>query len=675
MMPDGPPDEFTSRWEGVDFTPAGMVAADENDDPRAQAHSWMVYAESAWRGQAFLYWRQIDAISNFLDLTLAELDDAVCAGADQKDLMDPYSAAEAAVAMPFAANRRKARMLVGIAVAASERLPRTAGLLRQTVISPEMFEKVVDRTDIVDDPAIVAQVDTDLATALATAGHVSEKAAERIADRIVEKHDRDASRKRHDRAQRRKNVTQRDYTDGLGGINITADAEETRLAYEAIGAMIAGVCPNDPRTKGALRSAAAIARLRRLPFTCACTDKEACTATLSDEDISERQARIIVHAVCRKTTLAGVDDEPGFLDGHGPISAGHVRDLARRPDALVRDLDLGRILRPPAAPAAGPTPPDSEGNDGDFPAGDPSADSQADSDLAGDRPTGHDLTGGVPEPPVADGGGDRAVPHPEYRPATGGGTGPTEPATDHTGPERAPAGSSPGTEHQDGNEHQNCDRDRDGDRDTGSSAETGTDDGRVPPVFLTNTAQPGDPYRPTAALDVLVRALFGTCTIPGCDQPAWHCELDHCEEFNQICPASGGPTCLCNINPKCQRHHLLKTHLGASNPADGWIDEQWIDEDGTVWTAITVDGMTFETRAENQWLFPDLAGATCAHQAQAPPEPAPAGEPAVPRGDPCTPRGGLQAVTAHKHAWRRAERARLRREREHAAELYGPPPF
>lgn len=199
--------------------------------------------------------------------------------------------------------------------------------------------------------------------------------------------------------------------------------------------------------------------------------------------------------------------------------------------------------------------------------------------------------------------------------------------------------------------------------------------GRVPPVFLTDTAQPGDPYRPTAALDVLVRALFGTCTIPGCHQPAWRCELDHCEEYDQVCPASGGPTCLCNVNPKCQRHHLLKTHLGASNPADGWVDEQWIDDDGTVWTAITVHGMTFETRAPNQWLFPQLTGVRCAHQSQAPPEPGPH-VPAGPGNEGgYTPRGGLRAATAYKHAWRRSERARLRRERARAAEAAGPPPF
>ncbi|UQE76297.1 hypothetical protein MYK68_06855 [Gordonia sp. PP30] len=206
-------------------------------------------------------------------------------------------------------------------------------------------------------------------------------------------------------------------------------------------------------------------------------------------------------------------------------------------------------------------------------------------------------------------------------------------------------------------------------------AEPAESGGGLPAAFLAGQALPSDPYRPTEALGVLVCALFGTCTVPGCEQPAWNCELDHCEEFDQFCPASGGPTCLCNVGPKCKRHHLLKTFLGAANPEDGWVDEQWIDDRGVVWTAITAYGITVETRAENQWLFPQLAGVSCAHRAHPPPESSPTG-PTRPGGaGGSVAGGGLRAATAYKHAWRRAERARLRRARERAEAADGPPPF
>ncbi|MEZ5212652.1 DUF222 domain-containing protein [Gordonia sp. (in: high G+C Gram-positive bacteria)] len=673
-------DVFAARWTAMDFTPAGMVAPDVSDDEKTQCREWIVYAEAAWRGQAFLYWQQIHAIGQFLDITLAALDDRVCGEEEQKDLFDPYTQAVEVFAIVFAGNRRAARTLVGVAIAVSERLPKTADLLREAVISPEMFVTVVDRTDIVDERGVMERVDDDLATALARAGHVSVKAAGQIADRIATTHDAEASRKRHEKAQRRKNVTQRDYAEGLGGIHVTADAEETRLAYEAVEAMVAGVCPNDPRTIGARRSAAAIACLRGLPFTCACPDKTTCTATLTDAQISERQARIIVHAVCRKSTLTGQDDQPGFLDGHGPISADHARDLTRRPDALVRDLDLDKLLTPHSAATATAT----------ATAAGPDASSRRSSGLhAGrglDTMAGSVATGDNPAGTAAQHGADTEA------------TGSPGPAAEIRPPDEHKHEHDHGDEQVDGHDHADgagrAGSGRATDSGAAESSSTATDEqhrdttnstdstgddsgahGAAPAAFLTGGAQPGDPYRPTAALDVLVRALFGTCTIPGCHQPAWCCELDHCEEYDQVCPASGGPTCLCNVNPKCQRHHLLKTHLGASNPADGWVDEQWIDDDGTVWTAITVHGMTFETRAPNQWLFPQLTGVRCAHQSQAPPEPGPHA-PAGPGNEGgYTPRGGLRAATAYKHAWRRTERTRLRRERARAAEAAGPPPF
>ncbi|AVL99436.1 hypothetical protein C6V83_03210 [Gordonia iterans] len=211
------------------------------------------------------------------------------------------------------------------------------------------------------------------------------------------------------------------------------------------------------------------------------------------------------------------------------------------------------------------------------------------------------------------------------------------------------------------------------------------------PILIERTAQPADPYRPTTALDVLVRALFQTCSVPGCDRPAWNCELDHVDEYDHACPATGGPTCLCNLGPTCVLHHQIKTHAGTPDPAEGfldpssarrrrlrhplrtsdqWIDDQWIDDHGTVWTSITTPhGLTVDTPAPGQWMFPQLAGIRCLHQRPTTPPPAPPDP--NPHHDPS--RGGLHTATAHKHAWRRAERARLRRQRERAER--DPPPF
>ncbi|MFT3663338.1 MAG: DUF222 domain-containing protein [Gordonia sp. (in: high G+C Gram-positive bacteria)] len=542
----------SSPWDGIDLASVGMTVPDPADGERAECRGWMRYAASAFRGQAYLYWAQLRAIGEFVDIAVATLSDLIESGRDERDLFDPYTVAVAEIGVLFAVPLHAARTLVGAAIAASERLPRTAGMLREGAIGQAMFDAVVHRSDIVDDPVVLAQIDTELAAALAEAGHISEKRASSIADLVVARHDPDAVRRRHEKAQKRKNVQCRDYGDGLAGVVVTADEIDARVAFAELEALAAGVCPNDPRTAGQRRSAAALARLRGLAFTCACDDAATCVATLSDEAVEKRTARVVVHAVCRKSTLDGENDEPGFLDGHGVIGADRLREIAGRTDTTVRDLDP-------------------------------------------DAPSALRESVGAPAPTAA-------------------------------------------------------------------------------------ARQPSDGYRPTATLEALVKSLFGECAIPGCERPAWNCELDHVEEFDALCPASGGPTCLCNLGPKCLRHHQLKTHLGATVPDDGWVDDQWIDADGVVWTSVTLrHGTTFQVRAPNQWLFSGTRGLRCPHEHEHEHERGPTHGTGSERGpgpgNGRAPRGGRRAATADKHAWRKAERARRRRERDRVRRRDGPPPF
>jgi Domain of unknown function (DUF222) len=66
-------------------------------------------------------------------------------------------------------------------------------------------------------------------------------------------------------------------------------------------------------------------------------------------------------------------------------------------------------------------------------------------------------------------------------------------------------------------------------------------------------------YRPSPALQRLIRARNVTCCFPGCRRPARRCDLDHVIAFDD-----GGPTCECNLAPLCRRHHRLKQ-------AEGWL--------------------------------------------------------------------------------------------------------
>jgi hypothetical protein len=70
-----------------------------------------------------------------------------------------------------------------------------------------------------------------------------------------------------------------------------------------------------------------------------------------------------------------------------------------------------------------------------------------------------------------------------------------------------------------------------------------------------------DRYRPSRALQDLVRARDATCPAPGCEASSAHSDLDHTEHWPH------GPTCQCNLGSPCRHHHRAKQ-------APGWTLEQ-----------------------------------------------------------------------------------------------------
>ena len=65
------------------------------------------------------------------------------------------------------------------------------------------------------------------------------------------------------------------------------------------------------------------------------------------------------------------------------------------------------------------------------------------------------------------------------------------------------------------------------------------------------TAEAG--YRPSPALQRLIRGRTTSCSWPGCGRPAVRCDLDHTIPHDK-----DGLTCECNLAPLCRRHHRCK---------------------------------------------------------------------------------------------------------------------
>jgi hypothetical protein len=98
-------------------------------------------------------------------------------------------------------------------------------------------------------------------------------------------------------------------------------------------------------------------------------------------------------------------------------------------------------------------------------------------------------------------------------------------------------------------------------------------------------------YIPSAKLADFVRSRDVTCRAPGCDHPAFDCDLDHTIAYHD-----GGWTHASNLKALCRKHHLLKTF-------GGWRDKQL--SDGTViW--VLPDGHTYVTMPGSALLFPNL---------------------------------------------------------------------
>lgn len=67
--------------------------------------------------------------------------------------------------------------------------------------------------------------------------------------------------------------------------------------------------------------------------------------------------KIVMHVITDQATLEGREHNPGFLDGHGVISADHVRDIADREETVQRPMVNTTAPAPAQSkPEAEPTP-------------------------------------------------------------------------------------------------------------------------------------------------------------------------------------------------------------------------------------------------------------------------------------------------------------------------------
>jgi Domain of unknown function (DUF222) len=114
---------------------------------------------------------------------------------------------------------------------------------------------------------------------------------------------------------------------------------------------------------------------------------------------------------------------------------------------------------------------------------------------------------------------------------------------------------------------------------------------KLVPLVHPGDSPPEAGYTPSKALADFVRCRDLTCRWPGCDRPAYDCDLDH-----TIPHAQGGPTHAANLKCYCRTHHLVKTFWG-------WGEQQLAD--GTL-ILTSPAGHTHVTLPGSALLFPSL---------------------------------------------------------------------
>lgn len=253
--------------------------------------------------------------------------------------------AEVAAAMRLATSTAATRLEVAAALAPTAALAATGEALAAGRISYLQAAALVEET-VVLEPSDRREVETRV---LARAERLTVGQLRTAARREVKRLGPCDDELRHRRAVRERRVTYRPGEDGMGEIWALLPADDAQALMELLNAMaerdrqVPGP-DGQPRTFDQCR-ADALARLARIGLT--------------DPDLPTRQgARPAINVTVALSTLLSCDQQPGQLDGYGPIPASMARRIAADPSGTWRRLivdEWGRLLdygrttyRPPA---------------------------------------------------------------------------------------------------------------------------------------------------------------------------------------------------------------------------------------------------------------------------------------------------------------------------------------
>ena len=236
--------------------------------------------------------------------------------------IDGHENVVAEVGAALGVSRGRARGRLRYAIALRERLPRLADVFARGLIDFRLIAAVVSRTELVEDPALIAKLDAAVARHAPKWMRLSEPNLFERIDMWVMRFDPAGKRVPEERTENR--YVEIAPTDaGLAGVWAQLHATDGVALDRKLDALAETVCAADPRTKQQRRADALAALAAGLTaMSCRCGSPE-CSAA------QRRPATdVVIHVLAGQATTNGDSQLPGYLRNFGPLASATVRDLA-----------------------------------------------------------------------------------------------------------------------------------------------------------------------------------------------------------------------------------------------------------------------------------------------------------------------------------------------------------
>jgi hypothetical protein len=247
-----------------------------------------------------------------------------CSGPNEEWAIDTMEAVAAEVAASLRIGQGLALSRVHHARALHERLPQVGAVFAAGGIDYRAFQTIASRTDLIQDPDVLAAVDATLALELPRCPSLSQGRLGARVDKIVVRLDADAVRRRAERSRGRE-VWIGANQDGLAEIHGSLFTPDAHALDARLTALAATVCEHDPRTRDQRRADA-------LGALAAGADRLGCRCGRADCAAGKRlpAGPVTIHVITERATIDGSGCTPGCEVGaDGLITAEMLAELAK----------------------------------------------------------------------------------------------------------------------------------------------------------------------------------------------------------------------------------------------------------------------------------------------------------------------------------------------------------